>query len=299
MDFGYIDYYINLIITITIVIFFLWVVILIILYLFYFTEIFGFIKTKQNSELNPDDRLIMAIIYILETLSVIFSFYLWNITVLLSYIYWSWLMIILFVPHLIFAGIIPIPLKIPILLFCPPYKNLYERGIIPLINTVAFKLVEMIFTGNKNKMYEIKDDISNYVYVEIKKIFEDSFNKMFKNIDYKFDDIYKKPEDNSLKSAKTSNDPTTRKDENGNEIKDTDENRKEAVKIQNSFNEDEDKKKIQTLIDQEIQICIANKSKAITSDLTSSEALAVAQENRSNYASCYAKAINLYMNDLL
>ena len=285
MDFGYIDYYINLVITITIIIFFVWVVIIIILYLFYFSEIFGLIKTKQHAELNPDDRLIMAIIFFLETLSVILSFYLWNITVILSYIYWSWLMIILFVPHLIFIGLIPIPLKIPILLYCPPYKNLHERGILPLINTVALKLIELIFSGNKNKIYEIRDDISNYVYVEIKKIFEKSFNQMFKNIDYSFDDIYKKPEEKPL------NDPTIKKDE--------DEDKKKAVEIQNSFDEDEDKKRIQNLINQEIKICIANNSKAITSDLTNSEALTVAQENRSNYASCYAKAINLYMNNLL
>jgi len=299
MSLGNIDYTIDTTITVTIVIFFVWVVILIILYLFYFTEIFGFIKTKQNSHINPDDRLIMAIVFLLEILSVIFSFYLWNITVLLSYIYWTWLLIVLFVPNIIFIGVIPIPLKIPILLLCPPYKNLYERGIIPLINTVCLKLIELIFANNQNNIYGIKDDISNYVYFEIKKIFEDSFNQMFINLDYSFDDVLKRPEDNTINSANLSKDPTTRKDEKGVEIKDNDENREEALKIQNSFNEDDDKRKINDLINQEISICIANNSKAITSDLTSSEALAVAQENRTNYSYCYAKTINLYMNNIL
>lgn len=295
MDLGYIDYYINLTIIITIIIFVLWVIINIIIYFFYFVQIIGLIKTKEKEYLNDDDRLIILIIYILEVLSVIFSFYLWNMTVLLSYIYWTWLMIIIFVPHLIFVGLIPIPLKIPLLLFCPPYKNLYERGIIPLINKIALKLLELIFTGNKDKIYEIRDDLSNYVYVEIKNIFEESFNKMFKNIDYKFDNLYKKPEDTNNEEIPP--DPTVVKNKDGQEV--PDDNRRKALEIQKSYEEDDDKKRIQNLINKEVEICIANKSKGITSDLTSSEALSIAQENRSNYASCYAKIINLYMKDLI
>jgi len=248
--------------------------------------VIGLIKTPQHSYLNPDDNMIMTIINIMRTLLYPIFLYLCLVTVILTYIFYIWLGIIYFVPFLIFIGFIPIPIKFPILEFVPPFKTLTDRGILPLIRRINTRLFEFIISGNKQKHTDNMNDLIDYTYIEIKNIFKESFEKLFKALDYKFDLIFEKKEVNIPKD--TENDIINSEEE---------QMKKEALKIEEENKTDEDKIRIMKLINEEIKICVANKSKMNTSDLTSSEALMLSQTNLANYADCYAKTINLYINN--
>jgi|694.fasta_scaffold12498_12 hypothetical protein len=274
------NYYVDIFITITIVIFFIWVFMLVCVGIYSGCNIMGLIETAKNSKLNPDESVIAGIISIFSFLLYPILLYLTNVTVVLSYIFWLWLLIVLFVPHLVFVGFIPIPLKIPILLFVPPFKTLTDRGIIPLILRIATRLFKFLVTQDQEYLYKKNvDDIYNFVYNEIKTI----FTKLFKIL--KIDTEYFIQQPNVIDDIDTSLE------------QEEDPNEEEAKKILNSFEEDDDKIKIKKLINEEIAICIANKSKELSSDLSSSELFMVPQINRSNYAECYAKSLNLYINN--
>ena len=281
-----IDYVINKIITSTIVLFFIWLFMLTIVTLFNILVIFGFIKTPQDAYLNQgDDSLIMTMINIMRTLLYPIFLYLALVTVILTYIFYIWLGIIYFVPYLIFVGFIPIPLKNPILEFVPPFKTLTDRGILPLLRRINTRLFEFLISGNNKKHTENINDLIDYTYIEIKNIFKDSFEKFFSALKYKFELIFEKPNiDNTLiiEDDIDSGDKALKE---------------ESKKIEDSNKNDEDKIRIMKLINEEIAICVANKSKMTTSDLTSSEALLQSQTNLANYADCYAKSINLYINN--
>jgi len=282
-----IDHIINKTITITIILFFAWLFMLIVVTVFNILVIFGFIKTPQHAYLNQgDDSLIMTIINIMRTLLFPIFVYLGLVAIILTYIFYIWLGIIYFVPYLIFVGIIPIPLKNPILEFVPPFKTLTDRGILPLIRRINTRLFEFLISGNKRKHTENINDLIDYIYIELKNIFKDSFEKFFNVLNYKFELIFEKPKVDTLIIEEDL-------DSSEQALKE------ESKKIEDSNNNDEDKIRIMKLINEEIAICIANKSKMTTSDLSSSEALLQSQTNLANYADCYAKSVNLYINNQL
>jgi len=279
------DYFINKTITITIIIFFLWVFMLFSILIYNLTHYLGILKTEQHAHINPDDNIIASYIFICRFLVYPIFIYLCIVTVVLSFIFWIWLVIIYFVPFLVFIGFIPIPIKIPILEFVPPFKVLTDRGILPLIRRINARLIEFIFTLNPNIHNENINDLYSYIYDEIKKIIKGFFSGLIKVVRFDFDFEISKPV-----PAKPIN-VELEKDVERDKLE------KESKKIQETI--DNDKDNIKKLINEEIQICIANKSKGITSDLTSSESFFQAQTNRSNYADCYAKTMNLYINNLL
>jgi len=274
-----IEYFIDAIITFTIIIFFVWIFILFILVIYNSSHFIGIIDTEKEAHINPDDDIISVFIFVCRFLVYPIYLYLCWITVIMSYIFWLWLFIIYFVPHLVFIGFIPIPLKIPILEFVPPFKQLTNRGILPLIRRINIRLFEFLL----NRDYKIFinkniNDIYGVVYDNLKKI----FSNYFKIIKFDYEIYLKKP------------DPI---EENLIEEEEEDPDKIKAQEINRSFEEDDEKIKIKNLINEEISICIANKSKLMSSDLSSSELLSLSQTNRSNYADCYAKTINLYINN--
>lgn len=269
-----INYIIDVIITFTIIIFFVWIFILFTLFIYNSCHLLGIINIEQEAYIEPLYKIISNIIFIFRFLVYPIYLYLCWITVIISYIFWLWLFIIYFVPHLIFVGFIPIPFKIPILEFVPPFKQLTNRGVLPLIRRINNRLFEFLLSRDFNIHKQNINDIYNFIYDELKKMFTDFFKII------KFD--FKKPEpvgnDSNIELESTSD-------------------KEQAEEIQKSYEEDDEKIKIKNLINEEIAICISNKSKLMSSDLTSSELLLQTQNNRSNYAECYAKTINLYINN--
>jgi hypothetical protein len=277
-----IDYYIDAIITFTIIIFFVWIFILFILFVYNSCHFLGIIDTEKEATINPDDNIISKFIFGCRFLVYPIYLYLCWITVILAYIYWTWLLIIYFVPHLIFVGFIPIPFKIPILEFVPPFKQLTKRGVLPLLKRINIRLFEFLISGDMNIHKKNINDVYNFIYDEIKKMFIDFFKILKINHETYLQHI--KP------PIKPVIDPIIDNIE-------YDPDKEKAEEINRTFEEDDDKINIKKLINEEIAICIANKSKLMSSDLSSSELLVLSQTNVSNYADCYAKSLNLYINN--
>jgi len=254
-------------------------------YIFVSNYTSSFEKEKEKND--TLDKIIKTIIDIFTFLIYPIYVYLWWITVILSYIFWTWLLIIYFVPSLVFVSFIPIPLKFLILEFVPPFKTLTDKGILPLMRRMSGRIIKFFITGNKKNYEDNFKDMYNYLNKEVNNIIKLFFKYLFINVnyDYEIDKLFPKP----FKID----------DEKEEEEKDEEEkeNEEEAKKVQKEMEEDEDKIRIKKLINEEIAICIANKSKLITSDLTSSESFAQSQSNYNNYAECYAKSFNLYINN--
>ncbi len=277
-----IDFYIDLLIIIVIIIFFVWIFIIVVLVVYNGCHFIGLIDTDKEAKMEPDNNIISSLIFACRFLVYpIFLFLCW-VAVIMSYIFWTWLLIIYFVPHLIFVGIIPIPFKIPILEYVPPFKQLTNRGVLPLIRRINTRLFEFLLSRDFNIHKENIKDIQNFVFEEIKKIFTDFF-KILK-INYEtFSHIIP-----NVEPVKPVIEETLEDDD-----KDT------SLKLIAKFDEDDEKIKLKNLINEEIAICISNKSKLMSSDLSSSELLIQTQTNRANYSECYAKTINLYLNNQL
>lgn len=281
------NFFIDVIITFTIMCFFIFIVILITLFIYNILNYSGIISIERHAGTNPDNRIIVFIIQIMRTSSTYLFIYLLIVTVILSFTFWIWLIILYFVPHLVFIGFIPIPIKIPILEFVPPFKALTDRGVLPLIRRMNSRILDFFITRNSSLHQDNLEDLFSYIFDESLRIIKDAFTKLFLilNINYEIADFIPAKKKVTYIPPEIEMDEETIKDE------------AEAKKIQKSYEEDDDKIKLKNLINEEIAICIANKSKLLTSDLSSSESLYQTQTNRSNYAQCYAKTINLYINN--
>lgn len=281
------NYIIDAVITISIIIFFIWLFMLISVIGYNIFNIFVSLFEKHERKNNTDDNIIRTIIDIFRFCLYPLFIYLCLLTVILSFIFWIWLFIIYFVPHLVFIGIIPIPLKIPILEFVPPFKALTDKGILPLIRRINSRLIDFFISKNSSLHNDNLKDLYNYVYEEVIKFFKLILKAIFIGVNYdnEIDRLFPKKDPIELKEVENNIDPKAKEEED------------EARKINDSYNEDEDKIKIKNLINEEIAICINNKSKLRTSDLSSSDMLFQSQQNLVDYAECYAKSLNTYIGN--
>lgn len=212
------------------------------------------------------------------------SIFLWHVFAGLLWTFVFWMLTIIFVPFVIVIPIpiipffVPIPLKLVILEYVPPFKILTKRGILPFIRRNIFKF---LFSEDtiKKKFKNTLIDTYGFLYDELKIIFGD----LLKNV---------MPEPEPIILSKDIQDDEHKIDINtGNE----DENTKEDE----NNGEDSKNKKIQDLINEELEVCLKSKQSFLTSDLSSIESLYGKIGNINGYAECYATSIKAYVDNKL
>jgi len=210
------------------------------------------------------------------------SIFLWFVSGIFLWIFIFWMIIIIFVPHVIIIPIpiipfvIPIPLKMVILENVPPFKLLTNRGILPFIRKIIFRFLFSEETI-KNKFKSTFFDTYGFLYDEFKLILGDLLNR-----------VIAKPE--PIIISKDIQD-----DEYGIEIEQDEDNSKETADKEKST----ENKKIQELINEELEVCLKSKQSFISSDLSDIEALYANIGNINNYADCYSTSIKAYIDNKL
>ncbi len=209
-------------------------------------------------------------------LRVILSFATIYITLVLSVLFWIfvfWMIIKLFVPHIIIVPIpfipfiIPIPLKNLMLDLIPPFKVMTERGILPLIERIFYRFIsnETI----KNKFVYSFQDVNRFLYNEIK----DTIGSINKLINYKQPD---KPPESNYK------------------IDTIDHNTDNDIKAKEEY-EKTDNKRVMELINQELEICMKSKQSFTTPESSIFNGIT----DLNNYSECYSRSIRDYINNKL
>ena len=210
------------------------------------------------------------------------SIFLWHVFAGLLWTFVFWMMTIIFVPFVIVIPIpimpffVPIPLKLVILEYVPPFKILTKRGILPFIRRNIFRV---LFTENtiKNKFKKTLIETYGFLYEEFKMIFGDLLknvvpepvviSKELQDDEHKIDISSEGEEENKAESDKQDEDPTN--------------------------------KKIQDLINEELEVCLKSKQSFKTSDLSSIESLYGSIGDANSYAECYATSIKAYVDNKL
>jgi hypothetical protein len=210
------------------------------------------------------------------------SIFLWHVFAGLLWTFVFWMMTIIFVPFVIVIPIpimplfVPIPLKLVILEYVPPFKILTKRGILPFIRRNIFRV---LFTEDtiKHKFKKTLIETYGFLYDEFKMIFGDLLknvvpepvviSKELQDDDHKLDISSEGEEENKAESDKQDEDPTN--------------------------------KKIQDLINEELEVCLKSKQSFKTSDLSSIESLYGSIGDTNSYAECYATSIKAYVDNKL
>ena len=210
-------------------------------------------------------------------LRIIVFFATFYISIVLSILFWIfvfWMIIKIFVPYIIIVPIpfipfiIPIPLKQLMLEMIPPFKVMTERGILPLIERLFYRIISN--QTIKNKFINTFQDINRFLYDEIK----DTIGDINRIIEYKLP--IKPPEENNYKLE-------TVDDNTDNEIK-----AKEEM-------ENSDNKKVMELINQELEICMKSKQ----TFQTPNSGIFTGVNDLNNYSECYSRSIRAYINNKL
>jgi len=237
--------------------------------------------------------LIRICINIIKYIMPFLTFLVWLIFYILIYIFVAWISIILFVPYIILVQIpfipfiIPVPLKYLMLEYIPPFKKLTDKGILPLLRRIIYRLFEYFPQGKfKEWINYTKDDVYSFFYEEFKKI----FTYLFKNSGYNLE--LSKPEKINLS-----------KDIEDNEFpinnKEIDEGKEETEKLKKEEENNDENKKIKELIAEELEICLKSKQSLITSDMSTLETSFTGVKDMNNYAECYSKTVKSYFDNLL
>lgn len=153
-------------------------------------------KSQFDSKTSIENSLHIFSVYLLEFL---IYFILLPILFILFHIFVFWMIIIIFVPYIIIVPIpiipfiLPIPLKTMMLELIPPFRKLTDRGILPLMRRIFFRLIS--YETIKNKFTNSFVDIYGFLFDDIKivlndviKLYKPKDNKISKDIQ---DDQYK------------------------------------------------------------------------------------------------------------
>lgn len=283
--------FIDFVIWLTILIVIIWVIIWIILIIFYLGHISGVYTINKGKSLGS--RIVLIIISILSFIIPFLTIYIYFILYVLVWIFFLWMVILYLVPVLIFVMIpfipfiIPIPLRFLILQFVPPFKQLTDKGILPLMRRIIFRLFAFFPQGKIKEWVKISSkEVYNFLFKEISELFYSIFKKI--NLDV----ILPNPENNNIN-----------KDNDDNEFPIEDEETKkknEEAEILRKKNEENDEtKKIQNLINEEVNICLKSKQAFITSDKSEYESSFSGVNDMNNYSECYAQSIKSYFDNLL
>ena len=169
--------------------------------------------------------------------------------------------------------IIPIPLKMPMLEYIPPFKILTDRGILPLMRDIVFNF---IFSESNIKDRLRRPFVKTYgfLFEEVKKIFGDFF-KLYMDEPEK-QNISKGLQDDNYKV-------------------DIDDNRKE-IQQEKKLNANELKR--QKVINIEENNCRNNNAKFSTIDMSKSEIMGISIKNQNNNIKCQMNATRAYIDNL-
>ena len=212
-------------------------------------------------------------------LMIIATLYLNIVLYLLIWIFIFWIIIILFVPEIILVPIpfipfiIPVPLKRPILEIVPPFKALTDRGVLPLMRRVIFRIFSE--ESFKNIFILGTSDIYSFLFEELKKILE----RVLLN--------------NKSSNLQNPGDQNISKDIQDDEIKmetidDYNENEDEDYKHEHKENQE-----VLDLINEELELCLISKQSFQTPD-NNNYFQSVSDMN--NYFECYSKSIKSYID---
>lgn len=270
--------FIDVNITIFIIVFIFWsLVILIRVWLF----VFGITGVEERIIKSVEERDIFAyVLLIIPILMFIATIYLNLILYLLIWIFIFWMIIILFVPEIILIPIpfipfiIPVPLKRPILEYVPPFKALTDRGILPLMRRVIFRIFGE--ENLKNKFNLTITDIYGFLFEELKKILERILlNNQSSNLqDPGNQNLNKDIQDDEYK------------------VKTIDDYNKETDPAYNNY-EYKENQEVMDLINEELELCLISKKSFETPDNNN---LLQSVSDMNNYFECYSKSIKSYID---
>lgn len=225
----------------------------------------------------------IVIVVILNVLIFIFfgitGFYFKYTVSFLLWIFVHWLIIkyvipkyfIFFIPFIPF--IIPIPLRETLLNYIPPFKDLTEAGLLPLMEKILFTLISDITI--KRKLLNSFDYILEYLKKSIKEIIKIIYPN--NNIENEFNKINKVGDNYEPGYPKTN---------------DNDENYEKTIKERAN---NEYYKNTLDLINLETNNCITNNTILITPDMNLIEKKKINIENEGIKIKCRAESISSYI----
>lgn len=263
----------------TIMVFFYWLshnIYLIIIFFMNLAGIHGFLFDFDSRITDEGGKLMLWVLLFASLfLLVVFSILLW--------IFIFWMGIIIFVPYVIIIPIpiipfiVPIPLKLVILEYVPPFKLLTDRGILPYMRRIIFRFL-FSEDGIKGKLKKSLEDTYGFLYEELKVILKDIFKNAM-------------PEPEPVVISKDLQD-----DEYNIDISSEGE---EEAKAEQEAETSPENKKIQDLINEELQVCLKSKQSLKTSDLSSIQSFYNSINDMNGYAQCYAASIKSYIDNKL
>lgn len=202
----------------------------------------------------------------------------------LLWIFVFWMITIIFVPYVliipipIIPFIVPIPLKLVILEYVPPFKILTDRGILPFMRRNIFRF---LFSEDtiKIKLKKTLEDTYSFLYDEFKII----FGEIFKN-------VMQEPEPIVISKDLQDDDYA---------IDISTEGQGEETSKEKESDVSPENKKIQDLINEELEICLRSKQSFTTSDISSVQSFYNSITDMNGYAQCYASSIKSYIDNKL
>jgi hypothetical protein len=283
--------FIDFVIWLTIIIVIIWVIFWIILILFYLGHITGLYITNKGKQMH--DLIFRTLIALIAICMPPLTIYIYFVLYLLCWIFFFWLIILYIVPPLIFVFIpfipfiIPIPLRFLILQFVPPFKQLTDKGVLPLMRRIIFRFFEFFPQGKIKEWVKISaKDVYSFLFKEISSIFYFIFKLININA------ILPEPDNKEISKGIQDDEYPVEDDELNKK------NEEEEI-FRKKDNENEETKKIQNLINEELNICLKSKQSFITSDKSQYETSFSGVNDMNNYSECYAQSIKSYFDNLL
>ena len=213
--------------------------------------------------------LLLASVYF--KYSIAFLLWIFVHWMIIKYIIPKWWFV--FIPFTPF--IIPIPLRDPLLNYIPPFKDLTDAGLLPLMEKMLFLIISDISV--KSKLGNGFDYIMDYLENSIKHIIKELFPNF--NIE------------NEFKKLKMGNnyEPELPKQDNGLDLTEEQQNT-----LKDKYNDDYYKIVLQT-INIETENCINKNTIPITPDMNYIEKKSISLNNEGLKLKCQAESISSYI----
>lgn len=195
---------------------------------------------------------------------------------LLGWIFIAWIIILIFVPSIIIFTIpippffIPVPLKTLILTFVPPFKFLTQRGILPF----CLRVLLIFFSADTLKQ-------------KFSKSFTEAYGLLYDDMKKVLGEILEPPQ-----ITITANDEDIKKLPNVDQGTNNDEIARKLIETDNKGSN----KEVMELINEELELCLQSKQ-SLTPPNSRSTVNAAMDMN--NYAECYAKSVQAYLDNKL
>lgn len=211
--------------------------------------------------------------YIYRYLLLFGNIFLCVVLSLLSWIFVFWMIILLFIPSIIIIPIpmipfiIPIPLQNIMLNMIPPFKALTERGILPW----CLRIVYIFFSADSLK-------------TKFSKSFTETYGLLYDDIKKILGEILQEPKHEVISENNNDINKLPSIDDNTN-------NKEIANKLINNDSYG-DKKQVMELIEDELNLCFANKQ---SFKVPNANNILTSADDLNNYSECYAISAKSYL----